>query len=121
MASNYLFGRDASELIGDQPKYFYGIKRNDDGEITFYRVNQLSRDDSIEINTPGDIAENYDNFEIGVDFYEGRDVFHYIVYDNLIYEQYRWDDRSIYYYVNDEGQLVARINTKYSYPSGIQS
>lgn len=119
--SNYFFGRDASELLGDTPRYFYGIKRSDDGELTFYRVNNLSRSDSIEINVPGDIAENFNDFEVGVDFFEGRDVNHNIVFDNLLYEQYRWDDRSFYYYVDDDGQLVARINTKYDYPSGIQS
>ena len=62
-----------------------------------------------------------EDFEIGTDFFQGRDVNHNIVFDNLLYEQYRWDDRSIYYYIDDTGQLVARINTKYDYPSGIQS
>jgi len=31
----------------------------------------------------------------------------------------RWDSRSLYYYINDEGQLVVRINQKYTYPTGI--
>ena len=121
MASNYFFGRDPDELLGGAPRYFYGLKRSDDGELTFTRVNQLSREDGIEINEPGDIAENYEDFEVGVDFFEGRDVNHNIVFDNLLYEQYRWDDRSVYYYVDSDGQLVARINTKYDYPNGIQS
>ena len=119
--SNYFFGRETSEILGGAPKYFYGLKRSDDGELTFTRVNQLSRNDVIEITEPGDIAENIEDFEIGIDFFQGRDVNHNIVFDNLLYEQYRWDDRSIYYYIDDTGQLVARINTKYDYPSGIQS
>ena len=119
--SNYFFGRDSDDLLGGAPKYFYGVKRSDDGEVTFTRVNQLSRVDSIEINEPGDIAENFEDFEIGIDFFQGRDVNHNIVFDNLLYEQYRWDDRSIYYYIDTDGQLVARINTKYDYPDGIQS
>ena len=45
--SNYFFGRDSDELLGGAPKYFYGVKRSDDGEVTFTRVNQLSRVDSI--------------------------------------------------------------------------
>jgi len=122
MSGNYSFGRSKEEQIGDQPTYFYGIKRNDDGEITLTRVNQLSRSDSISINNPGDIDNNYEGFEIGTDFFEGRDVFHNIVYENLLYEQYRWDERNVYYYVDPtSGQLVARINTKYTYPSGISS
>jgi len=119
--SNWFFGRDKSEILGDQPQYFYGISRNDDGEVTFTRINQLSRDDAISINTEGDINNNYEDFEIGTDFYENRNIYHNIVYTNLLYEQYRWDDRSVYYYINAEGQLVARINTKYPYPTGISS
>ena len=119
--SNYFFGRSKDELIGDQPQYFMGIKRNDDGEITFTLVNQLSREDSLSVNAVGDIANNYEDFDSGTDFYEGRDVYHNIVYENLLYEQYRWDNRRIYYYVDADGQLVARINTKYTYPTGISS
>ena len=31
----------------------------------------------------------------------------------------RWDDKNIYYYVNAEGEIVLRINTKYEYDNGI--
>ena len=30
----------------------------------------------------------------------------------------RWDDQNIYYYINDEGEVVLRVNTKYTYPTG---
>lgn len=119
--SNYFFGRTKEQQIGTQPQYFYGLRRNDDGELFLVRVNQLSRTDSLEINNEGDINNNYDNFEVGTDFYENRDVYHNIVFANLIYEQYRWDDRSVYYFINTDGQLVARINTKYTYQTGISS
>lgn len=119
MASNYVFGRDPSELIGDQPRYLYALRRTDEGELYFARVNQLSRDDSFTLNNEGDYENNYNDFEPGVDFFEGRDVYHNIVYSNLNYEQFRWDDKSLYYYINDDGQLVVRMNTKYQYPSGV--
>lgn len=119
MASNYVFGRDPNELIGDQPRYFYALRRTDDGELYLARVNQLSREDAIEINNIGDYDGNYNDFQVGVDFFEGRDVYHNLVYDNLKYEQYRWDDRSMYYYIDETGQLVIRTNTKYPYPTGI--
>lgn len=121
MSTNWFFGRSKEELIGDQPQYFMGIKRNDDGEITLTLVNQLSREDTIGVNDVGDPANNYENFEVGTDFFEGRGVYHDIVYENLLYEQYRWDQRRIYYYVDSDGQLVARINQKYPYPTGISS
>lgn len=119
MASNYIFGRDPSELIGDQPRYLYALRRTDDGELYFARVNQLSRNDSFQLNNEGTSEGNYTEFEVGVDFFEGRDVYHELVFENLNYEQYRWDDKSLYYYIDDDGQLVVRTNTKYQYPSGI--
>ena len=35
---------------------------------------------------------------------------HNLVYENLNYEQFRWDDANLVYYINDEGELVVRVN-----------
>lgn len=115
----YYIGTQPDGLLGDNPRYFYGLRRTDDGELYLGRVDQLKGDDSISINNLGPTEENYEDFEVGVDFYEGRDVYHAVVFDNLKYEQYRWDDRAIYYYIDDDGQLVARVNSGYTYPTGI--
>lgn len=121
MSSNYLMGNTSArqELLGDEPRYFYALRRTDDGELYFARVDQLSRTDSIEINTTGPADNNFTEFQAGVDFFEGRDVDHNIVFDNLNYEQYRWEDRNLYYYIDADGQLVLRIDRKYNYPSGV--
>lgn len=119
MANNYQFGRTQQDLLGDTPKYFYALRRTDDGELYFVRVNNLSREDSVQINNSGTADGNYQDFETGVDFFEGRDVEHNLVYENLNYEQMRWDDRNLYYYVDADGQLCVRVDTKYQYPSGI--
>jgi hypothetical protein len=120
-SNNYYFGRDQQELIGSGPRYFHALRRNADGEITLALVDQLSRNDSIQINNPGDVSGNFTAFEPGTDFYDNRDINHALVYANLNYEQYRWDDRRVYYYIDSDGELVARINTKYPYPTGISS
>ncbi len=117
--SNYFFGSDQQSIIGDAPRYFYGLRRTDDGTVYFVRVDQLDRTDSIEVNNLGPEEENYDDFEVGFDFFEGRDVNHNIVFENLKYEQYRWDDRPVYYYIDNDGQLVVRIDKKYTYPTGV--
>ena len=119
MSTNYYFKADQNELIGDSPKYFYGLRRTTEGQLYLTRVNQLDQNDQMEINISGDDEDNYTDFEVGVDFYEGRNVNHDIVYANLKHEQYRWDNRSLLYYVNDNGELVVRINQKYTYPTGI--
>ena len=95
------------------------MRRTDDGELFIAKVDQLSAGDSIAINNEGDPANNYEDFEQGQDFLEGRNVNHEKVYTNLNYEQFRWDNRSINYYIDDSGNLVARINEGYTYPTGV--
>jgi len=121
MSNNYSFGRDADSILGGAPRYFYGLRRTDEGELFLSKVDQTSPTDSVQINKPGDSTQNYDNIEVGQDFNEGRDVFHNLVFENLNYEQYKWDDRSVYYYVNEEGELVVRVNQKYTYDENSSS
>jgi hypothetical protein len=117
-ASNYYFGEDPEKRLGDSPRYFYGIRRNAKGSLFMIRSDQSKDKESIQINIPGNEEDNFSEFEVAVDFIEGVDVNHNAVYPNMKYPQYRWDDRSIFYYVNNDGELVARINNGYAYPSG---
>ena len=112
--TNNVFGQSTDEL-GRNPRYLYALRRTDEGDLYISKIDQLSNADSIQINAPGDNNDDYSSFEVGVDFFEGRDVFHNLIYDNLNYEQLKWDDRNIYYYINSNGEFVARINQKYSY------
>lgn len=117
--SNYFLGNDKADFIGDQAQYLYALRRTDDGEVYLAKVNQLDKNDSIQINVEGDPSENFVEFEEDIDFFEGRDVYHNLVYDNLKYEQYRWDNKNLYYYIDGSGNLVVRKGTKYQYPTGI--
>ena len=102
-------------------RYFYGLRRTDAGELYLGKVDLMSTEstDALQINLPGDPTENLPSFTRGVDFLEGRDVEHTKVYDNLNYEQFRWDSRNILYYIDSEGQLTLRVNEPYTYPVGI--
>lgn len=120
-ANNYYFGRDPVETLGESPRYFYAVRRNQDGELFLVRSDQIKDDDSYVINVTGDPADNFEDFEVGIDFFEGTLQDHEPAYDNLKYTQYRWDDRSIFYYVDSDGQFVQRINQGLTYPSGISS
>lgn len=121
MSANYIGYTPEQIYSAVVDRFFYGLRRTDNGELFIGKVDQLSKSDSLTINNPGDPTENYPNFEEGQDFYEGRDVYHNLVYGNLNYEQFRWDDRNIYYYVNDKGELVARINQRHTYNDGDSS
>jgi hypothetical protein len=91
-------------------RFFYGLRRTDDGELYLAKIDQMAPGDSVTINDPGAVLDNYNDWNEGQDFLDGRDVDHNKVYGNLKYEQYRWDDINLYYYINSEGELVVRIN-----------
>lgn len=119
--NNYYLGRDPIETLGSSPRYWYALRRNDDGELYIVRSDQISDKESYVINEVGDPTENFEDFEPGVDYFEGIDENHDKIFDNLKYTQYRWDDRSMFYYVDSDGQLIQRINQGYVYPSGIST
>ena len=121
MSANYT-GFTPDNVYGAvQDRFFYGLRRTDNGELFIAKADQLKTTDSVTINKPGDPTNNYSSFEQGQDFYEGRDVNHNLVYENLNYEQFRWDDRNISYYVDSDGELVARVNQNYTYDENSSS
>ena len=121
MPSTYYLGTSPTEALGDSPQFFYGMRRNDDGELFLIRSDQLRDFDAVEINNPESVDETFDDFEAGVDYFDGVDADHDIVYSGLKYTQYKWDDRSIFYYVESNGNLVMRNNKGYNYPDGPSS
>jgi len=108
---------NSNDLLGEgNPRYFYGLQRQDDGTLYFYKVDQITSSASIQVNVPGSSANNFENFEYGVDYFDGRNaVTHTRPYPNLVFDQYRWDSKNCYYYIDNQGQLVVRINQPYTY------
>lgn len=119
--SNYYLGQSPDEALGDSPRYLYLLRRNQDGELFLFRSDQLKDKDSIEINLPGAPADNFEDFEPGVDYFDGISDDHEVEFANLVYAQYRWDDRPMLYYIDADGRLTQRINQGYIYPSGNSS
>jgi hypothetical protein len=80
-------------------------------------VDQLKDDDTITINQPGLTENDFTEFEYGVDFFEGRlEEDHSRPFDNLQWDQYRWDERNMFYYIDNNGEFVVRINKAFIYP-----
>ena len=116
--NNYYLGQDPQTRLGDTPRFFYGLRKNENGSLFLQRSDQLKANESISVNNLGEESGNYTDFEIGVDFFEGIDVNHNPTFENLKYQQYRWDDRAIFYYIDEEGQLIARVNNGHTYDNG---
>ena len=94
------------------------MRRSDpDGTLYFDKIDQIKDTSSVSINVPGNNANNYENFEYGVDFFDGRLAEdHSRPYPNLYFDQYRFDNKNCYYYIDNTGELVVRINQAYTYP-----
>lgn len=119
--SNYVGYTPDLILNALSDKFFYGMRRTDEGELFLTKVDLSKKGSAININNPGDPEENYPNFQTGQNFYEGRDINHDIVYDNLNNEQFLWEDSNIFFYVNSEGELVARFNEVFTYDDTVSS
>lgn len=110
-----------SDILGEgNPRFFYALRRQDGGANTgnlyFTKIDQLSSTDVITLNEPGSTANNFESFEYGIDFFDGRLASdHSRPYPNLAFDQYRWDGKNCYYYINANGELVVRINQVYTY------
>ena len=121
MPSTYYLGTSPDESLGESPRYLYLIRRNDDGEVFLIKSDQLRDKESIELNIPGEPENNFEDFEPGVDYLDGVNEDHELDYENLVWTQYRWDNRNMLYYVDDQGRLTQRINQNYTYPTGHSS
>lgn len=108
----------AGPSSAEQKSYFYGLRRDDAGNLYFAKVDLTSNTDSVTLVDPtlrGSQKTQYEFPGIGSDFFAGRNADHTLVDPSLKYEQYKWDSENMYYFLNAQGQLVLRINNTYSY------
>ena len=122
--THYVGNTPQDVLAGIIKRYLYGLRRNIDGELYLIRSDQLSvaEGNSVVINDIGVEGENFPDFEEGIDFLEGIDADHNVQYDNLRYQQMKWEGRALLYYIEpDTGHFVQRISEAYTYPEGISS
>lgn len=115
----YYVGGEISlnEVLGEgNPRFFYALRRGDDNILYFSKIDQIKDVDTITLNVPGSADNNFESFEYGIDFFDGRlAADHSRPYPNLAFDQYRWDGKDCYYYINAQGELVVRINKSYPY------
>ena len=120
MAQVFGVGIDRLQETLANNRFFYGLRRTEQGELYMVKSDLLRLEDGVQLNRPGNVDENYNNWRRGEDFFEGRDQQHRKVYPNLVYEQYKWDGRNVFYYVNSEGELVLKVNEAHTYPGYVE-
>ena len=116
---SYYIGTGPADVINSFIKrYFYGMRRNDDGEMFLLKSDQQKGgEDAITINEVGEATGNFPDFEEGINYLDGINETHDIVYKNLRYQQLKWDNRSLLYYVDSDGYLVLKVSEKHTYPT----
>lgn len=119
--SNYI-GINSDQIYGSiDNRYFYAIRRTDEGELFLSKIDQTKKGDSVTLIQGNATTNSFQNFDQGQDFFEGRDVFHEIVYEDLKYEQFKWDNKSLFYYIDDDGYFTIKINQNHVYDDNASS
>lgn len=122
--THYVGNTPQDVLAGFIKRYFYGLRRNVDGELYLIRADQLSisEGNSVVINDIGEAEDSFPDFEEGIDFLDGIDEDHNVVYENLRYPQIKWEGRSITYFIDDTtGEFILRVSEGYDFPDDISS
>ena len=114
----YIGQNNLADILGEgNPRYFYGLRRDDAGQLYFAKIDQLKDTGAITINDPGLTENDFQDFEYGVDYFDGRlEEDHSRPYSNFYFDQYRWDGKNMFYYINGNGEFVVRVNQEYVYP-----
>ena len=109
----YYIGTTPQDVLdGFIKRYFYGLRRNNDGELFFVQIDQLRGGDENIV-----VVNN-----LGISYLDGIDADHDLVYPNVRYPQFKWENRSLLYYIEPStGFLVQRISEAYSYPTGVST
>ena len=98
------------QYVGSHPegqtsdRYFRALRRDDDGQLFVAKVDIASPTDNLQVNRPGGPMVTSVTGKLVKTFLK-EEILPVLVFDNLVYEQMRWDEKNIYYYVNEGGEL----------------
>jgi hypothetical protein len=88
--------------------YFYALRRDDDGNL-FIRRDDVANDtvspNIFGLNKPAEFDGNF----IDVDYDAGRNTDHTLEHpiEDVLYEQWYWDNKLASFYIDADGELVA--------------
>lgn len=113
--SNYI---GTSPVARENKKFFYKITRNSDQELILTKIDLNSSNETVVVNDPALEIDNVKHIfqGFGTDYVViNTDESHQVIDPPLGISQYKVRNDNINYFVDDEGNLIARINAKYTY------
>jgi len=111
MASPFVLGAESGSSSGDL-RYFYALRKDDDGTLYVSRVDLNTKGDAVDLfpNLP---PAEFEGFTIpGDDYFDNRDATDKTLThprDQVKYEQWRWDERLLSYFINEDGVFTIAI------------
>jgi hypothetical protein len=71
---SYYVGGDLnySAILGDGKRYFYGLFRDDEGTLFYWKIDNLTDNATYIVNNPGLPENDFEDFEYGIDYFDGR-------------------------------------------------
>lgn len=116
--SNYI----GAGPVGKQPKkYFYKLTRNSNSELILSKVDLDSPTDTVEINDMSLVDSNepmhtFAGFDTSLQYVViNIDENHNVIEKSLGYTQYKVREENINYYIDENGNFIARLNRSYNY------
>ena len=75
MNQNYLGAVGSDSMSGpSEQRYFYALRTDEDGNVYFTRIDIMTSDEGIQVNNPGDATDDWEYFELGIDYFEGKRI-----------------------------------------------
>jgi hypothetical protein len=113
--SNYI---GTGPVAKENRKYFYKITRNSNQELILTKVDLNSSTETVVVNDPeleiDNVKHAFQGF--GTDYVViNTDADHEVIDPPLGVSQYKVRNDDINYFIDGEGNLIARINAKYMY------
>lgn len=117
-----------TQYIGPSPdysstsnRYLYALRRDDEGTLYIARLDSKDSTDSIDL-VNGILPESLSGL-VDLDsgeYFEGRSsTTKELVSETLNYEQWRWENKFISYYINADGEFVALVGEDRTYPTDV--
>lgn len=114
--SNYI----GAGPTGKQTKtYFYKLTRNENSELIFTKVDLASSTDTVTVNDPmlidgSELVHEFAGFETD---YVVNNIAedHTPIEKSLGHSQYKVRAEDINYYIDENGNFIARLNRSYNY------
>lgn len=103
---------------GLSPSYFYRLNRDATGYLVFTKVDLVADSTEIVINNNAVSTTDQQQFDISSDVVViNVDANHEVIDQAAGHSQYKIKPEDLLYFINEDGDMIVRINGSRDYPS----